>query len=196
MSEAETPTSYPSSLFKGPKLGNLTNSDAYPAWKPVDTRTDTARLFRLTFYSTVGAYAWLYFWKRTTFKLEIPMAAVGFVTVATATKGTVTNLREKNDAWNTFWGVGAGNLAVLSVGMKQMPVKHKVLTGFGGAIVTAVIDHCFWAQSPSYAGKDAKYMGANTDQEVPKQQFWDIWKRRPLSQTVQELGEGRGIFKP
>merc|ERR1711890_60256 len=196
MSEVEAAPSYPNSQFKTPKLGNITNSNAYPPWKPVDTRKETLQVFRFSFYTTVGAYAWLYFWKRTTFKLGLPLTVVGFATVATGTKGIITNLREKNDAWNTFWAVGAGNLVCLSAGFKSMPAKHNVMTGLGGAALTAFLDHAFWAQSPSFAGRDAKYLKANSDEDVPKQQFWDIWKRRPLSQTVEELGAGRGIFKP
>ncbi|KAK6202640.1 uncharacterized protein RJT21DRAFT_20940 [Scheffersomyces amazonensis] len=188
---------YPDSTFKFPNpLANFTNASAYPPWKPVDTKKQTLQVFKFGFYTTVGAYAWLYLWKRTTFKIELPLAAVGFFTVATGTKGIITNLREKNDGWNTFWAVGAGNLACLTVGFRSMPPKHKVLTGIFGASVTALLDHAYWAQSTSSAGQNVKYLPANTDDEVDKQQFWDVWKRRPLSQTVESLGAGRGIFKP
>ena len=67
------------------------------------------------------------------------MTVVTFATVATASKGMITNLREKNDGWNTFWGVGLGNLACLTAGF-NMPVKHKVLTGISGAAIAAVLD--------------------------------------------------------
>lgn len=194
MSEVEKRV-YPDSRFKLPWLANFSNAAAYPKWEPIDTKKNTLRVFRLSFYSTVGAYAWLYFWKRTTFKIGLPLAIGGFFTVKTAAQGIITNLRQKNDAWNTFWATGTGNLAVLTVGFKSMPAKHKVMAGFAGAAITAVVDHLSWAQSPSFAGRDTKYMEANTGEEVPQQQFWDVWKRRPLSQTVETLGEGRGIFK-
>lgn len=187
---------YPDSTFKFPNpLVNFSNSSAYPKWEPIDTRKQTTQVFRFSFYTTVGAYAWLYLWKRTTFKMGLPLAVSGFATVATATKGIVTNLREKNDAWNTFWAVGAGNLACLSIGFKNMPAKHKVLSGIAGAFITAALDQASWAQSPSSVSRDAKYVEANTGESLPKQGFWDVWKRRPLSQTVESLGEGRGIFK-
>lgn len=186
----------PDSTFKWPRpFGNLTDSSVYPPWKPVDTKKETFQILRFTFYTTVGAYAWLYIWKRSTFKLGLPLTVGGFATVATASRGIASNIREKNDAWNTLVGVGMGNLAVLTVGFKNMPLKHKVMTGVSGAIATALIDQWTWAQSRSFAGRDTKHLKANTESELPKQQFWDVWRRRPLSQTVDEVGSGRGIFK-
>lgn len=187
---------YPDSTHKWPKpFGNLTNASAFPKWEPVDTKKKTLQVFRFSFYSTVGAYAWLYLWKRTTFKIGLPLAISGFATVATATKGIVTNLREKNDGWNTFWAVGAGNLALLTIGFKNMPVKHKIMSGISGAVLTSLLEQFSWAQSSSFASRDTRFAEANTGDELPQQEFWDVWKRRPLSQTVEALGEGRGIFK-
>lgn len=191
----EQQKAYPDSTFKVPNpFVNLTNASAYPKWEPIDTRGETAKIFKFSFYSTIGAYAWLYIWKRTTFKLEIPLTVVGFTTVATASKSMIANLREKNDGWNTFWAVGLGNLVVLSAGFRNMPVKHKILTGFSGAMVTGLINHWAWAQSTSFPGRDVKHYLSQDD--VPKQEFWDVLRRRPLSQTVQELGVGRGVLKP
>lgn len=188
---------YPDSTNKWPTpFKNVFSSSAYPEFTPIDTKKQTTQVFKFGFYTTVGAYAWLYLWKRTTFKLELPLTVVGFVTTAVATKGIITNLRETNDAWNTFWAVGLGNVAVLSMGFKNMPPRHKIMTGITGAAVTAVVDAIVHAQSNSSAGKDTKYEQANTGVELPQQGFWDVWKRRPLSQTVEMLGEGRGIFKP
>lgn len=195
MSE-ETVRAYPNLTFKFPSpFGNVFNASAYPAWKPVDTKKKTLQVFKLGFYSTVGAYAWLYFFKRTTFKIGLPLSITAFATVAVATKGIVANLREKNDGWNTFWAVGTGNLVILTAGFKNMPAKHKVLGGVAGAVVTTLLEQWLWAQLPSFAGRDTVYAEANTGAELPQQQFWDVWKRRPLSQTVEALGEGRGIVK-
>ncbi|QEL59932.1 hypothetical protein CJJ09_002019 [Candidozyma auris] len=80
-----------------------------------------------------------------------------------------------------------------------MPVKHKVMAGVAGAAITAAVDHLSWSQSPSFAGRDIKYAEANTGDELPKQQFWDVWKktivanrgsfgrRKRYFQTVDEL---------
>lgn len=194
--EASEPKVVPSSSLQFPRpFGNLFNANSYPKWEPVDTKKETSRVFKLSFYTTVGAYAWLYFWKRTTFKLELPLTVVGFATIATATRGIVTNLREKNDGWNTFWAVGAGNLAVLSAGFKTMPAKHKIMTGVSGAAITALVSQWSWAESINSPGQEVKHYEAH-DKDIPKQGFWDVLRRRPLSQTVDEMGAGRGIFKP
>lgn len=198
MSEENTQVqTLPDSTFKLPRpFGNVFNASAYPKWEPVDTVGETSKVFKFSFYTTVGAYAWLYFWKRTTFKVELPLTVIGFATVATATKGAITNLREKNDGWNMFWAVATGNLAVLTTGFKSMPPKHKVLTGIAGASITGLVSQWSWAQSVNSPGHDVKHYLANQEGEAPKQQFWDVMRRRPISQTVEELGVGRGIFKP
>ncbi|CAH6718578.1 hypothetical protein CLIB1444_01S09846 [[Candida] jaroonii] len=190
-----TQTELPDSRFKLPTpFSNMYNATAYPAWTPIDTRSETSKVFRFSFYSTIGAYTWLYFWKRTTFKLELPLTFIGFTTVAVATKSMVANLREKNDGWNLFWGVGLGNLAVLTAGFKHMPLRHKFMTGISGAAVSGLLNQWLWAQSTSSAGRDVRHFSKND--EVPKQGFWDVVQRKPLSQVVEEVGVGRGILKP
>lgn len=188
---------FPDSTNKWPTtFSNLLSSQAYPKWEPIDTAKQTKQVFKFGFYTTAGAYAWLYLWKRTTFKLELPMVVTGFATVAVAGRGIAANLRETNDGWNTFWGVLAGNAAVLTAGFRSMPLKQKLMTGISGACLTALAEQIMWAQSTSSAAQNTRFAAANTDEELPKQEFWDVWKRRPLSQTVDALGVGRGIFKP
>ncbi|CAK7905480.1 hypothetical protein CAAN1_29S00166 [[Candida] anglica] len=188
---------FPDSTFKWPRpFGNLSNASAYPPFTPVDTKKRTSQVFKFSFYTTAGAYAWLYVWRRSTFKLGLPATVIAFATVATGAKAMITNIREKNDGWNTLWGVAAGNLTVLTVGFKSMPLKHKILTGVSGAVAAAFVDHFRWSQSTSSAYTDVTYEKANTDADLPQQKFWDVWQRRPLSQTVDQLGEGRGFLKP
>lgn len=196
MSEA-APVVLPDSTNKWPTpFVNFANASAYPKWEPVDTQKRTLQVMRLGLYSTFGAYAWLYIWRRTTFKLGLPLTLTAFATIAVGTKGVVTNLREKNDGWNTFWAIGAANLTVLSAGFKQMPAKHKVMSGLSGALLASAVEHLWWSQSTSFVGRDVKYMTGNAEEPVDhNQNFWDVWKRRPMSQTVEALGVGRGIFK-
>ena len=193
----ETLASLPDATNKWPTpFVNFSNASAYPKWHPVDTQKKSLQVLRLGIYTTLGAYAWVYIWERATFKLGLPLTFTAFATVAVGTKGMVTNLREKNDGWNTLWAVAAANFAVLSLGFKNMPVKHKVLSGISGALLAAGIDHLWWVQSASFVGRDVKYINANTAQPVEnKEKFWDVWKRRPMSQTVEMLGVGRGIYK-
>ncbi|KAF8003318.1 hypothetical protein METSCH_A05610 [Metschnikowia aff. pulcherrima] len=188
---------FPDSTNKWPTpFSNLFSAHAYPKWEPVDTAKQTKLVFKFGFYTTAGAYAWLYMWKRTTFKLELPMVVTGFATVAVAARGISANLREKNDGWNTFWAVAAGNAAVLTAGFRQAPLKQKIMGGLSGACLAALMEQIMWAQSASSAEQHTRFAAANTGEELPKQEFWDVLKRRPLSQTVDALGVGRGIFKP
>lgn len=177
-------------------LANFSKGLGYPEWHPIDTRKEVGQLFKFGFYSTVGSYAFLYIWKRTTFKLEIPISAITFLTVAKGVQSSVANLREKNDCWNTFWGLTAANTVVLSAAFRSMPAKHKVITGALGTSLATIVDRAYWAQSTSSPTTDAKYELANENKDLPQQGFWDIWQRRPITQTVEELGVGRGIFKP
>lgn len=187
----------PDSSFKSPSpLANFSKGIGYPAWSPIDTQKEVGQILRFGLYSTVGAYAWLYFWKRTTFKLQIPLSVVAFFGVARGVQDSVANIRETNDCWNTFWGLTAANAVVLSAGFKNLPAKHKVITATLGTAVATILDRAYWAQSTTSPRLDAKYELANENEKLPKQQFWDVWQRRPITQTVEELGVGRGIFKP
>lgn len=186
---------YPQSNNKWPTpFSNLLSAYPYPKWEPVDTKKKTMQVFKLGFYSTVGAYGWLYIWKRTTFKIGLPLVITGFATVTVAVKGMIANLRETNDGWNTFWAVTAGNVATLTIAFKHIPVKHKVMGGLAGAALSALSEQLLWAQSTSSAGQDFKFAPANTE-DLPEQGFWDVWKRRPLSQTANALGSGRGFLE-
>ncbi|CAN3355874.1 hypothetical protein DICA3_D25708 [Diutina catenulata] len=188
---------YPDSTDKFPRLGGFFSDAHYPKFAPVDTKKETTQVLKFGVSSVAFAYGWLYIFKRTQFKLGLPLTVLGFATVATASKGIITNLREKNDAWNAFWSVGLGNAAVLSAGFRSMPIRNKILTGFAGAAIAAFLDNFVWAQSPSSVGQDQRFAAANSDSEQfeEKQKFWDVWTRRPLSQTVEELGVGRGIIR-
>ncbi|KAI3403848.1 hypothetical protein KGF56_003278 [Candida oxycetoniae] len=188
---------FPDASNKYPNpLGNFSKGLGYPEWHPIDTRKQVSQLFRFGFYTTIGSYGFLYLWKRTTFKLEIPLSAVAFFTIAKGMQSSLANLREKNDCWNTFWGLATANTIVLTAAFKSMPPKHKILTGVFGTSLATIFDRAYWAQSTSNPSYNAKYESAQVDKDLPKQSFWDIWQRRPLTDTVQELGVGRGIFKP
>ena len=94
----------PDASYKYPNpLANFTKGLGYPEWQPIDTKKEVGQIFRFGFYSTVGAYAWLYFWKRTTFKLELPLSVIGFFSIAKGVQDSIANIREINDCWNTFW---------------------------------------------------------------------------------------------
>lgn len=193
----EAPAQLPNARNKGPTpFANFGAASGYPAWKPIDTQKRAFTVLRLGVYTTFGAYAWLYIWRRSTIKIAMPLAVTAFATVAVGTQGIIANLREKNDSWNTFVAVGAANLAVLSAGFKSMPAKHKLMSGVGGTVAATLVDRLLHAQSTSFLGRDIKYMTGNGEVTTEhNQEFWDVMKRRPMSQTVDMLGVGRGIFK-
>lgn len=189
--------SYPDATFKLPTpFVNLGNSSAYPKWTPINTKEQTSKVFRFTFYSTVGAYAWLTIWKRTAFLLKMPLSAVAFLTTAVGVRSGLANLREKNDPWNVFWASVAGSTALATTSYRTLPVATRAWATFLSASVIALFEGTWYAQSASSAGQDLKNVLAGSETALEKQQFWDVWKRRPLSQTVEELGVGRGILKP
>lgn len=193
MSGAEGHPPLPSASNKWPTpFVNLANASAYPPWTPVNTRERTAKVFRTCFYTTVGAYAWIYILKRATFKVGLPLTVIGFATVATGAKGMICNLRQKNDGWNTFGAVLLGNIAVLATGFRKTPLKHKVMTGLSGAAAAAFVEHFIWSQSTSFAGSGVRFSASGDPDK--KQSFWDVYQRRPLLETVEYLGVGRGVI--
>ncbi|KAI5960299.1 uncharacterized protein KGF55_004591 [Candida pseudojiufengensis] len=168
-------------------LANFSRGIGYPQWKPIDTKKQVFELFKFGFYSTVGSYAFLYMWKRTTFKLTIPISAITFITVAKGIQSSLANLREKNDCWNIFWGLIGSNTLILSLGFKNMPPRTKIITGFLGTTAATIIDRAYWAQSASSPVKNAKYDLNQSNEKLTKQQFWDVWNRRPATETFQDL---------
>ncbi|CDR46584.1 CYFA0S24e00518g1_1 [Cyberlindnera fabianii] len=110
---------------------------------------------------------------------------------------SLANLREKKDTLNEFYsGAIAGGLA--SIFYKNM-IKSVGFSFVGGCIAATV----FWsgtmvgnAQKSSHTlrgkGPD-NHFKARASSDVERQGFWDVARRRPLSQTLEELGEG--VFK-
>ncbi|KAI5953345.1 hypothetical protein KGF54_002716 [Candida jiufengensis] len=179
-------------------LANFSRGIGYPKWQPIDTKKQVSELFRFGFYSTVGSYAFLYLWKRTTFKLTIPISAITFITVAKGLQSSLANLREKNDCWNIFWGLTGANTLILSLGFKSMPPKVKIITGFLGTTAATIIDRAYWAQSTSSPVKNVRYELDQSNKDLTQQQFWDVWSRRPATETFEDLnviGRSRVIEK-
>ncbi|CAI5758817.1 unnamed protein product [Candida verbasci] len=196
MSTEQVEISLPNSVDKYPNpLANFTKGIGYPKWEPIDTKKQVSQILRFGFYTTVGSYAWIYLWKRSTFKIGVPIAAVSFFAIAKGLQSSLANLREKNDSWNVFWALGAANTIVLTAGFKNLPPKHKLLSGIFGTCLVTLIDRAWWASATSSISKNANYELGQINKELPKQGFWDVWSRRPITQTVEELGIGRGIVK-
>lgn len=126
---------------------------------------------------------------------------IGLFTVSggffTFGESVAKNLREKNDALNQFYG---GVLGGMAMGAFRGTVPF--ILG-GGFFVGSILGVTSWAgHSLNGLGKDSSYHNIDkTDPygktlEGPKQGFWEMVYRRPLSQTVNDLGEKNVVFKP
>ncbi|KAF5095141.1 hypothetical protein DV451_004788 [Geotrichum candidum] len=102
------------------------------------------------------------------------------------------NLREKNDAWNTFIG-GAAAGAIIGATYKTLP---KII-GFATLVGSAVGIYEFSGGLAGFGREKAlSVTGELTElEDGQKQGFFDVVSRRPLSQTLDELGDLVRPFK-
>ncbi|KUI71913.1 hypothetical protein VM1G_08036 [Cytospora mali] len=107
-------------------------------------------------------------------------AVFGFVQNASA------NLRQKKDHYNA--GIG-GLFAGSIIGMRsgRMPV----ILGYGAftAVTLAAFDFC----GGSLRGKKPEIEGMD---EFERKEYLRTTRRRPIEETIENLGEGRGIKGP
>ncbi|CAK4034924.1 probable NADH-ubiquinone oxidoreductase 213 kDa subunit [Lecanosticta acicola] len=100
-------------------------------------------------------------------------------------KCACANLREKDDTWNATWG-GLASGAMLGLRFRSAPAVF----GYGSAL--AVVISAF-----TYTG--GRLQGYHRDpdvDEVSRKEYLRKNRRRPIEQTINELGEGRGIYAP
>ncbi|KAF2717640.1 hypothetical protein K431DRAFT_341203 [Polychaeton citri CBS 116435] len=101
------------------------------------------------------------------------------------TKTASANLRQKEDTWNTTWG-GLVAGGVLGLRFRSAPA----VLGYGGALAVIV---------SAFAFTGGKLVGNKADpsvDEVARKEYLRKNRRRPIEQTINELGEGRGIYGP
>ena len=110
----------------------------------------------------------------------------------------LSNLREKKDTLNEFY---AGLVAGAVAGLPTKSLVKAAGWSFAGGVITGLV---YWSGSivgqlgsSSYAyrgvGVENNFKPKPVD-EAQRQGFWDVLRRRPLSQTLEQLGEG--AFKP
>ncbi|EON65115.1 hypothetical protein W97_04352 [Coniosporium apollinis CBS 100218] len=100
-------------------------------------------------------------------------------------KDAAANLREKDDSWNKAIGGFFGG-SMLGLRARTLPST----LGYGAAL--AVILGAFDYTGGMLSG----YTRDPTVDEVSRKEYLRKNRRRPIEQTVAELGEGRGVYAP
>ncbi|KAJ4417968.1 hypothetical protein N0V85_001616 [Neurospora sp. IMI 360204] len=95
------------------------------------------------------------------------------------------NLREKEDAWNHAIGAFLGGGVV---GLRSL--RFPVILGFGAMAGATVGAFAFTGGKLSGFDKDP-----NVD-EYERKEAMRLNRRRPVEETLAEVGEGRGIYPP
>ncbi|KAF2868908.1 hypothetical protein BDV95DRAFT_577908 [Massariosphaeria phaeospora] len=101
------------------------------------------------------------------------------------TKDSASNLREKDDLYSEAMAGFAGG-SVVGIARRSMPMT--LGAGVGFAVVMSAFRY-----TNGISGY--RYMDADED-EVERKEALKKLRRRPLQETIEELGEGRGIYAP
>ncbi|KAI9703980.1 MAG: hypothetical protein M1820_005762 [Bogoriella megaspora] len=100
-------------------------------------------------------------------------------------KNASANLREKNDSLNpTIGGFFAGSM----VGLRRGTMPAFLGYGAALAIIVGVFDYT--------GGAITGYQRDPDVDEVARKEFMRKNRRRPIEETIANLGEGRGIYGP
>ncbi|SPO05206.1 related to NADH-ubiquinone oxidoreductase 21.3 kDa subunit [Cephalotrichum gorgonifer] len=109
----------------------------------------------------------------------LALGALGFTHAAAA------NIREKDDAWNAAIAGGVGG-SIAGLVSHQMP--KVVGAGAGLAIVLGVFEYT--------GGRFDGYLNRREEDAFDRRQRMLTQRRRPLEETIADVGEGRGICPP
>ncbi|KAI5226176.1 hypothetical protein E4T40_03190 [Aureobasidium subglaciale] len=101
------------------------------------------------------------------------------------TRCASANLRQRDDAWNSAWGGLAGG-AMLGLRLRTAPA----VAGYGTALAVILGTWHF------AGGKITGYQVDDTVDEVARKEYLRKNRRRPMEETLQQVGEGRGIYGP
>ncbi|KAH7393974.1 hypothetical protein DE146DRAFT_660427 [Phaeosphaeria sp. MPI-PUGE-AT-0046c] len=101
------------------------------------------------------------------------------------TKDASANLRQKDDCYNEFL---AGFLGGCGMGVYRRSLPFML----GAGAATATVMTAFRYTSGLRGYEDANL----DDEEVERREAAKKARRRPLSETIEQLGEGRGIYAP
>ncbi|KAH0285369.1 hypothetical protein M436DRAFT_55854 [Aureobasidium namibiae CBS 147.97] len=101
------------------------------------------------------------------------------------TRCASANLRQSDDAWNSFWGGLAGG-SMLGLRFRTAPA----VAGYGTALAVVLGT---WQYA---GGKITGYAIDPTVDEVARKEYVRKNRRRSMEETLEQIGEGRGIFGP
>ncbi|KAF1970374.1 hypothetical protein BU23DRAFT_538077 [Bimuria novae-zelandiae CBS 107.79] len=110
-------------------------------------------------------------------------ASVGFL--YQFTKDVTANLRQKDDTYGEAFAGFMGGTAV-GVARGSMPMVLGAGAGFGVACAT-------FKYTQGFRGYNIK---EDSEDEVARKEEMRKMRRRPLQETLEQLGEGRGIYGP
>ncbi|KAF2758156.1 hypothetical protein EJ05DRAFT_510980 [Pseudovirgaria hyperparasitica] len=99
------------------------------------------------------------------------------------THASTANLREKDDSWSKAVG---GFFAGSVLGLRNRSLPHTLGYGSGLAVILAVFDYT--------GGSLRGWKKDETEDEVSRKEELRKTRRKPIEQTLAELGEGRGIY--
>lgn len=100
------------------------------------------------------------------------------------TKDATANLRQKDDCYGEAL---AGFMGGSMVGVQRGSIPIVLGAGAGFGVVTAA-----WKYTSGLKG----YMKEESEDEVERREQIRKMRRRPLHETIEQLGEGRGIYAP
>ncbi|KAI9825185.1 MAG: hypothetical protein M1819_000590 [Sarea resinae] len=95
------------------------------------------------------------------------------------------NLREKDDSWNPAIG---GFLAGSIMGLRFRTFPAVLGYGAGAAVLLGVFDYT--------GGVLTGYTRDPEVDEFDRKEYMRKNRRRPIQETIEDLGEGRGIYAP
>ncbi|KEZ42873.1 NADH:ubiquinone reductase (H(+)-translocating) [Scedosporium apiospermum] len=110
---------------------------------------------------------------------SIAIGALGFTITAAA------NLREKEDHWNAALGGAVGG-AIAGLSGKRMPLVVGCAAGL--ATVLGVFEYT--------GGRFDGYFNRSEEDEFERKTRLRENRRRPIEETIRDVGEGRGICPP
>ncbi|KAH8727109.1 hypothetical protein GQ44DRAFT_649414 [Phaeosphaeriaceae sp. PMI808] len=101
------------------------------------------------------------------------------------TLDATSNLRQKDDCYSE---AAAGFVAGAGVGVARRSLPF--MLGAGVAFSTVMTT---WRYTNGFTGQSGEVLD---EDEVEKREKAKKLRRRPLSETIEQLGEGRGIYAP